>query len=227
MSDMQANLIGKQYDALNAGYSDAMKFAQNDLTRELNAGQNLVTIGVDQNNVGTNGLKTLTDLGSIQRKVAQEALDKPMTDAKAYMDLLHGYTIPTGSTKQSTSSGGYENSTLSNIAGITALLNAYTNGNNSNTTDATTYANIAASAKNLGLTLDAAGNFENSGHAKFKWNGTSFVPSPAEGGSINKYAMGGGIGDITGNELNDSAGGSVSSFYNGGYTYDQYGNMIG
>jgi hypothetical protein len=109
------------------------------------------------------------------------------------------------------------------------LINSYNNGTTQNTalTDAQTFNNIATSAKNLTLSLDANGNYVNGAGNKFKWNGTGFVPAPAEGGSINKYAMGGGIGDITADELNESAGGSVNSTYNRGYTYDQYGNMIG
>jgi hypothetical protein len=56
MADMQSNLMGQQYGALNTGYTNAMTAAQNDLNRELQAGQSLTTTGVNQNNVGTQGL---------------------------------------------------------------------------------------------------------------------------------------------------------------------------
>jgi hypothetical protein len=233
LSDMQSNLMGQQYGALNAGYSDAMKNAQNDLTRELQAGQQLGNIGANQNAVGTQGLKTLTDLGGIQQKTAQSAIDKPMENAQNYAKLMQGYAIPTGSTEQQTSSGGYTNSPLSDIAGIVSLINSYNNGTNQNSTlnDAQTFNNIATAAKKLSLTLDANGNYINSTGNKFTWNGTSMVPSPAEGGSIDnytlKYADGGGIGDISGNQYNDASGGMTNSLYNNGYTYDQYGNLIG
>jgi hypothetical protein len=235
LTDMQSNLIGQQYGALNAGYNDAMKFAQGDLTRELQAGQQLGTIGTSQNTLGTQGLKSMTDLGGIERTVAQEALDRPMVNAANYAKLLQPYagSIPMGTTEQTTKSGGYENSPLADILGITTLINAYNSGTNQNTAlnDAQTYNNIATSAKNLNLSLDASGNYVNAAGNKFKWNGTGFVPSPAEGGSINnyvpKYANGGGIGDISGEQYNDAAGGSTNSFYNGGYVYDQYGNLIG
>jgi hypothetical protein len=225
MTDMQSNLIGQQYGALNTGYTDAMKAAQNDLTRQLDAGKTLSNIGTNQNTVGTQGLKTMTDLGSIQRSVAQEALDRPMEDAQKYAKLLQGYQIPTSSTEQTTSSGGYENSPLSNILGITTLIDSYnkTTNPNSSLTDAQTYNNIAASAKNLGLTLTADGKYTN-GTSNYSWNGSSFVPSPAEGGSINNYAMGGGVGSINGQMYND---GNIDASYDGGYTFDQYGNLIG
>jgi len=125
LADMQANLVGQQYGALNTGYTNAMTAAQNDLTRGLDAGKTLSNIGVQQNTLGTQGLKTMTDLGAVQRGVAQDALDRPMQEAQSYAKLLQGYQIPTSTTSQSTSSGAYENSPLSNIAGIVALINAY------------------------------------------------------------------------------------------------------
>jgi hypothetical protein len=36
--------------------------------------------------------------------------------------------------------------------------------------------------------------------------------------------MGGGVGSINGQVYND---GNTNAFYDGGYTYDQYGNLIG
>jgi len=226
LTDMQSNLIGQQYSALNTGYTDAMKAAQNDLTRQLDAGKTLSTIGTNQNTLGTQGLKTMTDLGGIERTVAQEALDRPMVNAANYAKLLQPYagSIPMGSTDQTTKSGGYENSVLNNILGITTLLNSYNPTNpNQALTDAQTFNNVAVSAKNLGLTLTEDGKYTN-GTTNYTWSGTGFVPSPAEGGSINNYAMGGGVGSINGQMYND---GNINASYNGGYTYDQYGNLIG
>jgi hypothetical protein len=158
LADMQSNLTGQQYGALNAGYKDAMGFAQNDLSRELSAGTALGNIGVQQNNLGTTGLKTMTDLGGIQRGVAQEALDRPMLDAQNYAKLLQGYTIPTATTSQTTSSGAYQNSPLSNIAGIVSLINAYNKGTTSEPTPQEIYTNSLV-AKTRGYTANADGTY--------------------------------------------------------------------
>lgn len=45
MADMQANLTGQQYGALNTGYQNALKAAQDDLTRQLQAGQAMTSAG--------------------------------------------------------------------------------------------------------------------------------------------------------------------------------------
>ena len=178
MADMQSNLMGQQYGALNTGYTNAMTAAQNDLNRELQAGQSLTTTGVNQNNVGTQGLKTLTDLGGIQQQTAQKFLDQPMQNAQNYAKLLQGYAIPTGQTSQTTASGPYANSPLSDIAGIVSLINSYNNGTNTPTnalTSAQTFGQVAASAKNLGLSINADGTYSNAAGTKFKWDGSTFV----------------------------------------------------
>jgi hypothetical protein len=178
MADMQSNLMGQQYGALNTGYNTAMTAAQNDLNRELQSAQSLNTTGVNQNNVGTQGLKTMTDLGGIQQQTAQNYLDQPMKNAQNYAKLLQGYQIPMGATSQTTSSGAYANSPLSDIAGIVSLINAYNNGSSTTGTDLTnaqTASYIAASAKNYGLTLQPNGTYQDASKNNFKWNGTSFV----------------------------------------------------
>jgi hypothetical protein len=221
LTDMQSNLIGQQYGALNAGYSDAMKFAQGDLTRQLQAGQQLGTIGTNQNAVGTQGLKTMTDLGGIERSVAQEALDRPMVNAANYSKLMQPYagSIPMGTTEQRTASGNYENSPLSNIAGIVTLLNSYNNLSNPQLSSSEIL-NNTNTAKARGWTVNADGTFTGGG----KNYNAKLEPISAEGGSIHSYAMGGGVGDISGQVYND---GNTNAFYDGGYTYDQYGNLIG
>lgn len=122
LRDMQANLMGQQYNALNTGYQNSMVNAQNDLTRQLQAGQALGQIGTQQQTGATTGMKTMFDLGSKEQGLAQSMLDRPMLDAQAYAKLMQGYQIPTGSVKQVTGSQGYDNSPLAQITGLLSVL---------------------------------------------------------------------------------------------------------
>ena len=101
-----------------------------------------------------------------------------MQNAQNYAKLLQGYAIPTGQTSQTTASGPYANSPLSDIAGIVSLINSYNNGTNTPTnalTSAQTFGQVAASAKNLGLSINADGTYSNAAGTKFKWDGSTFV----------------------------------------------------
>ena len=158
LADMQANLLGQQYNALNTGYQNAMTNAGADLNRELQAGQTLGQIGTEQYNIGTGGLNTLSTLGGQQQAQGQKVLDYPMLQAQNYAKLFP-ITIPTGQTQQYTgpgSSGQYSNSPLSQISGLMAGLGAFMN-TGSGTTTASTGTNpynidatTASTIKNLG-----------------------------------------------------------------------------
>jgi hypothetical protein len=130
LADMQANLLGQQYGALNTGYQNAMTAAQTDLSRGITAGNALSNIGQNQYNIGTGGLKTLADLGAIQQAQGQRQLDYPMTQAQNFAKLMQGYTIPSGSTTQVTApgqQGQFTNSPLSMITGLLAALGSFYN----------------------------------------------------------------------------------------------------
>jgi hypothetical protein len=135
LADIQANLTGKQYEALQTGYENAINNAQDDLSRMVQAGQALGTIGVNQSNVGTTGLKTLADLGKEQRDLEQARLDYPMIQAKKFSELLAPYvtSIPRGKVEQTTApgkQGEFANSPLSQITGLLAAIGSlYKNAN--------------------------------------------------------------------------------------------------
>jgi len=137
LRDVQSDLLGRQYGALNTGYQNAMTSAQNDLTRQVNAGNALGTLGLDQQTIGQGGLKTLTSLGDKQQTQKQSELDKPMLDAQNYAKLLQSYGayVPTGSVSSETgpgTQGQYGMSGLQQIATIASLMNAITKGDYSN-----------------------------------------------------------------------------------------------
>jgi hypothetical protein len=129
MRDMQADLLGRQYQALNQGYTSAGQLAGNDLTRALQAGQGFTQLGNQQQDLGTTGLKTLYDYGAQQQNLGQRMLDRPMVDAQNFAKLMQGYQIPTGTVSQKVGpeAGAYSNSPLSQIAGLLSGLGAFSN----------------------------------------------------------------------------------------------------
>lgn len=122
LADMQRNLLGKQYEALYSGYGDAMKTAQADLSRQMQAGQGLGNVATEQYNIGTGGLKTLSELGALQQQQGQKQLDYPMLQAQNYAKLFGTPTIPAGSTRQDIGPALKDQLTPSPLGQITSLL---------------------------------------------------------------------------------------------------------
>jgi hypothetical protein len=137
LRDLQADLLGKQYGALNTGYQNAITNAQTDLSRAMQSGQVLGGLGQMQSQAGTTGLGTLSSLGGQEQALAQRALDYPMTQAQAFSKLLQGYQIPTGETKQTVGSTAYSNAPLAQITGLLAALNSYKPPTTTTTTSST------------------------------------------------------------------------------------------
>jgi len=138
LADMQANLTGQQYGALNTGFQNAMQSAQTDLGRQLQAGTGMGNLSQQQYQIGSGGLNTLSSMGTLQQAQGQRQLDYPMVQAQNFANLLHGLNIPTGQVQQTVSpgqQGQYTNSPLSQIAGLGSLLAAIsgsgTSGNQS------------------------------------------------------------------------------------------------
>lgn len=128
LRDLQSDLIGKQMGALQSGYTEATKSAQTDLERALNAGRSFTTLGQEQQQLGTGGLKTLFDYGAQEQQLGQKQLDYPMAQTQAFAKLLQGYQVPTGTVQQTTGpgdAGSYSNSPLSQIATLLAGLGAF------------------------------------------------------------------------------------------------------
>jgi hypothetical protein len=122
LRDIQADLMGKQTQALQQGYTAAGTQAQTDLSRALSAGQQFGNLGQSQQNLGIAGLKTMTDYGNQQQVQGQKLLDYPMAQTQNFANLLKNYAIPTGTTSQVTGSKDYSESPLSQIAGLGTLM---------------------------------------------------------------------------------------------------------
>jgi hypothetical protein len=140
LADMQQNLLGQQYNALYSGYGDAMKIAQADLNRQLQAGQGLGNVAQEQYQIGTGGLKTLSDLGAQQQQLGQKQLDYPMLQAQNLAKLFP-MTIPTGETKQTVGpgqAGQYGLSPLNQIGGLISSIGGLMGIGNQPSTTGTT-----------------------------------------------------------------------------------------
>jgi hypothetical protein len=129
MRDMQSDLLGRQYQALNQGYQQAGAMAGTDLSRALQAGQAFENLGQAQQGLGLAGLKTMSDYGGQQQALGQKMLDYPMAQTQAFSQLMRGYQIPTGQVTQEVGpqAGAYSNSPLSQISGLLAGLGAFSN----------------------------------------------------------------------------------------------------
>jgi hypothetical protein len=128
LADMQRNLLGQQYNALYSGYGDAMKAAQTDLNRQMQAGQGLGNVAQQQYQIGTGGLDVLQKLGAQQQELGQKQLDYPMIQAQNLAKLFTGLNVPSGETLQKVGpgqSGQYALSPLSQISGLLTGLGAF------------------------------------------------------------------------------------------------------
>jgi hypothetical protein len=122
LRDIQSDLLGKQAQALQTGYTTAGTQAQTDLSRALSAGQAFENLGQAQQGMGLAGLKTMSDYGAQQQAQGQKLLDYPMAQTQQFAKLLQGYQMPMGTTTQQVGSEGYSNSPLSQIGGLGSLL---------------------------------------------------------------------------------------------------------
>ena len=170
LRDLQADLLGRQYGALSEGYRGALGAAQTDLARQMQSGQALGQLGAVQQGLGTQGLKTMFDLGGQEQALGQRVLDQPMQQAQNFSKLLQGYVIPATVTKQAVGSQGYANSPLSQIGGLLAALGAV-RGDTTQTTTGGTGSSLIDSIFNLGKAAVTA--------------------TKAEGGEVSGYADGG------------------------------------
>ena len=130
LRDLQSDLLGKQMQALQSGYTEAGKFAQADLNRTLQAGQGFENLGEAQQRLGLGGLKAMNEYGGQQQALGQKMLDYPMAQTQAFSQLLKGYQVPGGTVTQETGpkAGAYSNSPLSQIAGLLTGLGAFSRG---------------------------------------------------------------------------------------------------
>ena len=188
LRDIQADLMGKQMQALQQGYTQAGTQAQTDLSRALSAGQGFTNLGQEQQQLGTAGLKTMSDYGAQQQAQGQKLLDYPMAQSQQFAKLLQGYQMPMGTTTQAAGSEGYSNSPLSQIAGLGSLV-ASLFPSNSGLTDAQIAAAEADAAYKRSLTKAKGGsvNMARGGGVRLADGGMAPTGSEYHDGNGNFY----------------------------------------
>jgi hypothetical protein len=202
LRDIQSDLLGKQMQALQTGYTTAGTQAQNDLTRALNAGQAFENLGQAQQGLGIAGLKTMSDFGAQQQAQGQKLLDYPMAQTQQFANLLRQYNVPMGKTTQSTGSEGFQNSPLSQIAGLGTMFASLFPNTSSSDAQKAYYEVLAENARK---------------------SGTSTPVKTSKSGGVMRKASGGGVRLADGGMAP-----SGSEYHDGnGNFYDADGYLVG
>lgn len=131
MSDAQRNLTGQQAEALQSGYSEALRTALGELPYLTQAGQQQAAAAKMQQDLGVAGAGALTKAGAERQKYEQSLLDYPLQAATAASNLMRQYQIPTTQTATRVgpgTAGQYQKSDLENVLGVLSLIGATQGG---------------------------------------------------------------------------------------------------
>jgi len=131
VTDMNTALLQEQNKARMAGYQSAIDAALKEQGLQTQAGQMLGTLGAQEQQAATTGLKTQADIGAIEQAQNQAMINAPTTMAGNVAQILRGYTYPT--TTEETYKGpasSYGPSILSQIGGLGSFIASGTNSNN-------------------------------------------------------------------------------------------------
>lgn len=125
------NTQAAQSQALQSGYTEALRAAQADQTQKLNAAQqygSLATAGQAANLADINALATM---GSQQQTINQNEQLFPLTAANLGAQALRGYNVPTtvANTYTGPIPGAYAASPLQQIAGLGSIIGGVSNTN--------------------------------------------------------------------------------------------------
>jgi hypothetical protein len=125
MSDVQADLLGQQAKLKSEGFRSALDAALKERGYDIQAGQGLYGLGQAESQAGTQGLKTLGDIGAQELGYEQSKIEAPLTRAQNVAQILRGYQFPmsTAETKEQIP-GAFAPSPLQQIAGLGTLVGA-------------------------------------------------------------------------------------------------------
>jgi hypothetical protein len=123
MGDTNQTLLQEQNKYKAAGYQSALDAALREMSGQTQAGQMLGTLGAQEQQAATTGLKTGADIGAIEQAQNQAIINAPTTMAGNVAQILRGYTYPTVTTeKYDGPASSYGPSVLSQIGGLGSLL---------------------------------------------------------------------------------------------------------
>lgn len=128
LGDVNTTLFQEQNKARSAGYQSALDAALREMSGQTQSAQALGTLGAQEQQAATTGLKTASDIGAIEQAQNQALINAPTTMAGNVAQILRGYTYPTVTTeKYDGPASSYGPSVLSQIGGLGTLLASGTN----------------------------------------------------------------------------------------------------
>ena len=131
VGDTNATLLQEQNKGRAAGYQSALDAALREMSGQTQATQALGTLGAQEQQAASTGLKTQADIGAIEQAQNQALINAPTTMAGNVAQILRGYTYPTVTTeKYDGPASSYGPSVLSQIGGLGSLIAAGTNDKN-------------------------------------------------------------------------------------------------
>jgi len=161
---------------------------QQDQANKIAAANSLGNLATTTQNLGLGDVNALSTLGAQQQTIQQNAQLFPMAQLTAESNLLKGATIPTATSSSYTGPipGAYNNSPLSQIAGVGSVLAGTGLGQTLFGSPAT--GNQAATSGLLGSTVNGAAN----------WLSNLGTQNPAAGNANGTSITGNGsIGDVS------------------------------
>lgn len=132
LGDANTALLQEQNKAKMAAYQSSLDAALREMSGQTQAGQMLGTLGAQEQQAATTGLKSAADIGAIEQAQQQAEINAPLTNATNVAALMRGYTYPTVTTETYKGpASSYGPSILSQIGGLGSLIAAGTNNSNS------------------------------------------------------------------------------------------------
>ena len=132
VTDMNTALLQEQNKARSAGYQSALDAALREMSGQTQSAQALGTLGAQEQQAATTGLKTQADIGAIEQAQNQALINAPTTMASNVAQILRGYTYPTVTTeKYDGPASSYGPSILSQIGGLGTLVASGSNSTGS------------------------------------------------------------------------------------------------
>jgi hypothetical protein len=118
------NTQAAQSQALQQGYTEALRAAQADQTQKLNAASQYGTLATAGQAANLADINALATLGGQQQTINQNAELFPLTAANLGAQALRGYNVPTtvSNTYNGPIPGAYAASPLQQIAGLSSII---------------------------------------------------------------------------------------------------------
>jgi len=125
LADLQSNLTGQQFGALDKGYNAAVTAAMNNAQLQNQAARTQGDLATSEQTLGLTGAGALTKAGTEQQLYNQSLIDAPLKTATNVAGLMRGYTVPGGSTTATTGpmqQSYYQGSPLAQTLGLASSI---------------------------------------------------------------------------------------------------------